>query len=416
MGLDPGAVEGLGTVRVVGTGLLGTSVALGLSAGGADVLLSDPSPTSLALACDLGAGRPDPGGEHVDLVVVAAPPDVTAQVVAEELARHPRATVTDVASVKAGIVHQLADLRADLTRYVGSHPMAGRERSGPVAARSDLFLDRPWVLCPGPGSDRNRADAVRHLAVALGAWPLTMTPGEHDEAVALVSHLPQVAASLVAARLGHAPEHAVGLAGQGLRDVTRIAGSDPLLWAQILAANAGPVRRVLSEVRDDLDSLLRALEALTAENACCGCPSPGGPAVEGDALGGPAREGTAPEGSSVAPAANRRRPASGARAAVAGLVADGNTGRERIPGKHGGTPRRYAVLTVVIPDEPGSLGRLFADIGRAGANIEELALEHAPGRAVGLVELSVLPETRQDLETALADTGWRLAGSTGEPG
>ncbi|MDQ1293668.1 MAG: prephenate dehydrogenase [Actinomycetota bacterium] len=410
MGLDPGAVEGLGTVRVVGTGLLGTSVALGLSAGGADVLLSDPSPTSLALACDLGAGRPDPGGEHVDLVVVAAPPDVTAQVVAEELARHPRATVTDVASVKAGIAHQLADLRADLTRYVGSHPMAGRERSGPVAARGDLFLDRPWVLCPGAGSDRNRADAVRHLAVALGAWPLTMTPGEHDEAVALVSHLPQVAASLVAARLGRAPEPAVGLAGQGLRDVTRIAGSDPLLWAQILAANAGPVRRVLSEVRDDLDALLQALEALAAENACCESPAPGRPAA------GPATGASSPASSPRTPASNRRRAAHGARAAVAGLVADGNTGRERIPGKHGGTPRRYAVLTVVVPDEPGSLGRLFADIGRAGVNVEELALEHAPGRAVGLVELSVLPETRHGLETALADTGWRLAGSTGEPG
>jgi len=112
----------------------------------------------------------------------------------------------------------------------------------------------------------------------------------------------------------------------------------------------------------------------------------------------------------------RARAAHGARAAVAGLVADGNTGRERIPGKHGGTPRHYAVLTVVVPDEPGSLGRLFADIGRAGANVEELTLEHAPGRAVGLLEVSVLPEARADLETGLADAGWRLAGSTGEPG
>jgi len=375
--LDPAAALELGTVRVVGTGLLGASVGLGLSASGARVLLADVSPTALALARDLGAGSPDDGsGERVDLVVVAAPPDVTAAVVLEELKAHPDAVVTDVASVKAGVLAALRTAGADLRNYVGGHPMAGRERSGAVAARGDLFIGRPWVLSPVPEGDPAALSGVRRLALALGAVPVVMPAGEHDEAVALVSHVPQVAASLVAARLRHAPDAAVTLAGQGLRDVTRIAGSDPALWAQILAANAGPVASVLTQLRDDLDRVLEALAALAAES-----PEPGH-VRPGDAIG--------------------------ARGAVARVVADGNLGRERIPGKHGGVPARYAVVTVVIPDEPGSLGRIFADIAAAGTNVEELALEHAPGRAVGLLEISVLPAAHEHLQEALSASGWHV--------
>ncbi len=379
MSLDPSAALELGTVRVVGTGLLGASVGLGLSASGARVLLADVSPTALALARDLGAGTPDPAegaGEQVDLVVVAAPPDVTAAVVLDELKAHPDAVVTDVASVKAGVLAALRSSGADLRNYVGGHPMAGRERSGAVAARGDLFLGRPWVLSPVPEGEPAALSRVRRLALALGAVPVVMPAAEHDEAVAVVSHVPQVAASLVAARLRHAPDAAVALAGQGLRDVTRIAGSDPALWAQVLAANAGPVAAVLTELRDDLDRVLGALAALAGES-----PESGQPAVGG---------------------------AVGARGAVARVVADGNLGRERIPGKHGGVPARYAVVTVVIPDEPGSLGRIFADIAAAGTNVEELALEHAPGRAVGLLEISVLPAVHEHLTDALSASGWHV--------
>jgi prephenate dehydrogenase len=371
--VDPAAAQDLGTVRVVGTGLLGASIGLGLSASGTRVLLADISPTSLALARDLGAGMPDDGSERVDLVVVAAPPDVTAAVVAEELTTHPDAVVTDVASVKEGVVMALRAASADLRQYVGSHPMAGRERSGAVAARGDLFLGRPWVLSPAPEAVPTAPGQVRRLALALGAVPVVMPAVEHDEAVALVSHLPQIAASLVAARLRHAPDAAVALAGQGLRDVTRIAASDPALWAQILAANAGPVAEVLRELRSDLDRVLAALEAIAAE------PPSGS---DGQAVG--------------------------ARGSVASVVADGNLGRERIPGKHGGVPARYAVVTVVIPDEPGALGKVFADIAAAGTNVEEVALEHAPGRAVGLLEVSVLPGVREHLEQALAACAWHV--------
>ena len=379
MSLDPSVAASLSAVHIVGTGLLGTSVGLGLVGTSVRVTLADPSPTALALARDLGAGHVEGSGadDRVTgadrdpvLVVVAAPPDVTAGVVAAQLERFPDATVTDVASVKAGVLRELVQRGADLNRYVGGHPMAGRERSGAVAARGDLFLGRPWVVCPTAKTEPARVDTLRRLALALGAVPMTMSAEDHDAAVARVSHVPQVAASLVAARLRQAPDAAVSLAGQGLRDVTRIAGSDPMLWAQILAANAGPVVEVLRELRGDLDVVIAALDVLAQE-------------VPGE-------------------------PTAGGRSAVARAVADGNLGRERIPGKHGGSPARYAVVTVLVPDAPGSLARLFTDVGAAGVNVEELVLEHAPGRAVGLVEVSVLPGSRETLEKALTAAGWHV--------
>jgi prephenate dehydrogenase len=277
--------------------------------------------------------------------------------------------VTDVASVKAVIADEVArHAGAHVERYVGSHPMAGRERSGAAAADADLFVGRPWVVVPGPHAAPAAVLAVRALAADVGASPVTLGAQEHDDAVALVSHLPQLAASLVAARLREAPEAALGLAGQGLRDVTRIAASDPQLWAAILVGNAGPVARALREVREDLDSVVAALDRVAEE----------GPLAPGS---------TGP---------------------LAHVVAAGRTGVGRIPGKHGGAPRRYGEVTVLIPDEPGELGRLFSEVGEAGVNIEDLQLEHSAGQAVGLAILSVLPSAVEPLEVELDRRGWRV--------
>lgn len=355
---------------MVGTGLLGASIGLALSRAGVDVQLQDASPAAAALARDLGAGRlAAPDDAEPALVVVATPPDVAAEAVLAQLRAHPGAVVTDVASVKAVVaqeVHARAD--ADAARYVGSHPMAGRERSGAAAADADLFVGRPWVLVPGPTSTPAAVLAVRHLAADVGATPLTLGAQEHDDAVALVSHLPQLGASLVAARLQEAGEPALALAGQGLRDVTRIAASDPQLWSAILVGNAGPVVHALRGVRADLDRLIDALDRAAAE----------GPMAEG------------------------------ATGPVAGVIAAGNVGRARIPGKHGGAPRRYGEVTVVMPDEPGQLGRLFGEVGEIGVNIEDLQMEHSAGQRVGLVVLSVVPAAVARLEEELDRRGWRV--------
>ncbi|MCV2394676.1 prephenate dehydrogenase [Actinotalea sp. M2MS4P-6] len=359
-----------GPVRVVGTGLLGTSVGLALRAGGVDVVLSDPSRTTVLLARDVGAGRlPVEDEPEPALVVVAAPPDVTAEVVLAELAAHPGAVVTDVSSVKGAIAAAVAAGGGDLRRYVGSHPMAGSERSGPTAARPDLFTGRPWVVAAPPEAEPSAVLAVRTLAVDTGATPVMMAAAEHDAAVALVSHVPQVAASLVASQLRAAPPGSLDLAGQGLRDVTRIAASDPALWTSILAANAAAVAPVLRALRGDLDALIDALDAAT-----------GDPAADG-ALG-----------------------------TLAGAIAAGNAGVGRVPGKHGGSHATYDVVTVLVPDRPGELGRLLVDMGDVGVNLEELAIDHAPRQAVGLASISVLPGLGEHLESQLEARGWRVAG------
>ena len=360
-----------GPVRIVGTGLLGASIGLSLATRGVDVVLHDSSRTALALARDVGAGRlPADGDAPVRLVVVAAPPDVTAEVVIAELSAHPHAVVTDVASVKGAVLDELVAARADLSRYVGSHPMAGRERSGPTAARADLFAGRPWVIAASGHSSAAAVLAVRQLAADLGATPIAMEAREHDAAVAVVSHVPQVVASLVGARLADAPAAALDLSGQGLRDVTRIASSDAPLWTSILAANATAVRSVLIDLRADLDVVI-------------------------DALG----EADGPHGTATI----------GALGALARTVTAGNLGVARIPGKHGGAPRHYEVVTVLVPDAPGELARLFSDVGDAKVNIEDLQLEHSPQQPVGLAMISVLTGRSEPLERELAARGWRVA-------
>ena len=364
-----------GPVLVVGTGLLGTSLALALTAAGVQVQLSDTSPTSLALARDMGAGRVRASGDaEPRMVVVATPPDVAASVVVRELDAHPGAVVTDVASVKNRVA---AEVRA--RGGVGSHPLAGRERSGAAAADSDLFAGRPWVVV-GEGADPEAVLRVRNLAVDVGATPVAMGAAEHDAAVAAVSHVPQLLSSLLAARLEDLPESALALAGQGLRDTTRIAASDPRLWSAIVVGNAGPVAELLRAVRDDLDILITGV----------------GPA----ALPPDSPEYAAPGGAeTIAP---------GAVGAVTDVMSRGNTGRARIPGKHGGAPRRYAVVQVLVPDSAGELGRLFSDVGAAGVNIEDFSLEHSAGQSAGLAMLSVLPAAAQGLQEALDARGWRV--------
>lgn len=363
-----------GPVRVVGTGLLGASIGLALRGLGIDVVLHDPSRTTVLLARDVGAGRlAEPDDPAPRLVVVAAPPDVTGDVVAEELLRHPGAVVTDVASVKGAVIDTLRASDSDLSRYVGSHPMAGSERTGPTAARPDLFTGRPWVIVGTDRADTAAVLAVRDLATDLGAAPVVLDAQEHDHAVALVSHLPQIAASLVAARVRDADPSALDLAGQGLRDVTRIAASDPGLWTSILAANASAVLPALRALNQDLAEVIGALDR-----------------VEGSGSGDEA--------------------SSGALAVLARMVAAGNAGVSRIPGKHGGLRKEYDVVTVLVPDRPGELARLLGDVGAAGINLEELALDHAPRQPVGLAAISVLRGLRDELETALTAHGWRVAG------
>jgi prephenate dehydrogenase len=346
-----------GPVLVVGAGLLGTSIGLALRRRDVDVAVSDVRAQNARIATALGAANVGTDCEPA-VVVVAVPPDHLGAVIAEQLQRG-APVVTDVGSVKSAPLAAAATLVGDdaLRRYVGGHPLAGSERSGPFAASAALFDGRPWALTPHERSAPSAVEAVAALARACGATPVTLDPVEHDEAVARTSHLPHLLAALAAGRLADAPPSHLALTGQGLRDVTRIAAGDPALWQQIVTANASAVGALLREVRDDLDRLLGAVQAAD-------------------------------------------------RGPIAGLLGRGVAGTARLPGKHGGPAGADTALYVAVPDHPGELARLFADAGEIGVNVEDVHIDHDPDRPVGLVELTVAADRVEHLQTSLEERGW----------
>jgi prephenate dehydrogenase len=349
-------------ILIVGTGLIGTSVALALRARGVAVWLHDSDPGSAALAEGLGAGTAVAGLREAkgiaDVAVLAMPPEA----VGEMLRRCQDAEVadvyTDVASVKSLPAARARDLGCDLASYVPGHPLAGRERHGPAAARADLFLGRTWALCPLPETSAGAVAAVSALAEACGAVVVRTDTATHDEWVALVSHAPHVVSSAMAARLAApgVPDDALRLAGGGLRDVTRIAAGDPALWTQILSANAAPVAGILRAVAADLTAAADSL------------------------------------------------------ADMPDLLERGRAGVARIPGKRGDTARSFTVVQVVMADRPGELARLFSVVGDANVNIEDVRIEHSPGHPTGVAELSVRPDRAATLLDALAADGWTARG------
>jgi prephenate dehydrogenase len=355
------------TALVIGTGLIGTSAALALAGRGVHVHLMDHDPAQARTAAALGAGTAEEPAGSVDLAIVAVPPAHVAAAVADAQRRGLARGYLDVASVKGGPRRELEVLGGDLSRYLGTHPMAGRERSGPLAATADLFEGRPWVLTPTRDTDTEVLNLALELVALCRAVPVVMDADAHDRAVALVSHTPQLLSSMVAARLEGADETAVRLCGQGIRDVTRIAASEPAMWIDILSANPGPVADVLAAVAADLGETVRALRALASADED-----------------------------------KRREGAAG----IEDVLRRGNAGRERVPGKHGAAPTAYEIVTVLIGDQPGELARVFADAGRAGINIEDVRIEHATGQQAGLVQLMVEPAVAPALTAALRERGW----------
>lgn len=345
----------IGPVVLIGAGLVGASVGCALTRAGEQVHVTDLVLSHARVAVSKGAGTlMHPPPERVRLVVVAVPPRALVEVIESALVRYPNATVTDVGSVKAVVVERLA-ATPGRDRYVGSHPMAGSHHAGPLTAQADLFEDRPWVLAPHAESAAASVTIVRAMIERCGARVVQLSPSDHDSAVARVSHLPHLVSALVAGSLpGTAPEY-LRLAGQGLRDVTRIAGSDPRLWEQIIELNAASLRPELLALQGRLTSLIDGLDD------------------------------------------------------TANLLAHletGLAGTLQIPGKHGRTPAEYAEVVIEIPDAPGALSRLFADIDAAGINVEDISIEHDAVREVGYLSLSVTAEYHLELLAAMEASEW----------
>ncbi|ANH39501.1 prephenate dehydrogenase [Nocardioides dokdonensis FR1436] len=349
----------VGPVEVIGTGLVGTSVALACRRAGLEVLLSDRNDEHVRTASGLGAGRARRPEDRPQLVVVAVPPDALGDTINAALTASD-AVVTDVGSIKARPLAQvLADpgAAARAERYVGSHPMAGSELSGPLSATPMLFEGRPWAITPHPGSDVAAVELVEDLVRLAGAVPAWLTPQEHDKAVARISHVPHLVSSLVAGRLAGAPSNHLSLSGQGVRDVTRVAAGDPRLYGQIVAGNAAAVGELLSELRADLDAMIEAI-------------------------------------------------ADDAREDLEDLLGRGVTGTRAIPGKHGAPATATVSVFVTVPDHPGELARLLADAVASEVNVEDIRIDHDTSRPTGLVELVVDQRSGERLVVSLESRGW----------
>ncbi len=330
-------------LAVVGTGLMGASVGLAAKQAGADRVAGyDGDPEALRVAVERGAvDEPADSMEsavaEADLVVVAVPVTQLASQVHTVLEAAPeRATVTDVGSTKAWGA-ALGD------RYVGGHPVCGREAHGPAYATADLFEGATWFLTPGAGTDADRYRLVHGFVVSLGAVPVAIDPQAHDRLVALTSHLPHALANVLvnqagAGRIeGHDP---LAAAGGSLRDMTRVAGANPRIWVDIFLDNAGALGEALAEHRRRIEQLEQALVARDA-------------------------------------------------GMLARWIAEASGHRRRMLDEAYPDPGELQRVTAHVPDRPGVLAGITQALGAERINIEDFELRHFSPERGGVLTILV---------------------------
>ena len=346
------------SIRIIGSGLIGTSIGLALAARGVQVEMLDLDQKAQKLAQDLIASEISGAPE---VILFAIPASALAETFEREFVLNPGSKFIDIASVKTKPQVEVSRISGGSSRFLTTHPMAGREVGGAASARADLFEGRTWIYCPtyadGAQVDSDVLETGLWLINSLGATPISMSASRHDSAVALVSHLPQIVASLLAAQLKGAKSEDLDLAGAGLRDTTRIAASDPELWQEIISSNAQEILPLLINLQNDLGSLIQSLDD-------------------------PVKVGS--------------------------FIAAGNEGRSKIPGKHGGKAREYTQLPVVIEDKPGQLAALFDECAKASVNVEDLTIEHSPGQFTGLITLALSASDAAILQKHLEESGWNV--------
>jgi prephenate dehydrogenase len=342
------------SVRIVGAGLIGTSIGLALAAKNIAVEMIDVDSRNQALAQDLtgGVSIADP-----ELIILATPLRALSQVINEQYELNPNSTFMDVCSVKVEPLQKVQASKLPLRQFVGTHPMAGREVGGAESARADLFLSRSWIITPDAQSDSEAVAKVKSLIQLLGATGVELDAVSHDAAVAKVSHLPQITATLLAGSLhGVAPEW-LDLAGAGLRDTTRIAASDENLWKEIISSNSQEIKAVLTNLHKELGAVIDSVDDQDK---------------------------------------------------IAAFMRKGRDGRNLIPGKHGGKAREYTYVPIVIDDKPGQLGAIFNECAAMSVNVEDLVIEHSPGQLNALITLALSADDAVKLSNHLSSIGWNV--------
>jgi prephenate dehydrogenase len=344
-------------VAVLGVGLIGGSI--GLAARRrleAEVVGYSRTPATLARALEIGAL--DRGAasvaeacEGADLVFCAGPVGALPVQAGEALAAcGPEAVVTDVGSTKGELVGALGDDE----RFIGGHPLAGAETAGVENARADLFEGARWYLTPTERSSGVLYDRLQRFIAGLGARPQAIDPAAHDRLLATISHLPHVVANALAAEAAaeltrdseRLPE-----VGPSFRDTTRVAGSNPAIWADIFASNRAAVANSVESVARRLGEAAELIrsgdkDAVAAWHAAAG--EDRRLLLEPDLEAGPLRE-----------------------------------------------------LRIVVTNKPGTIAGLALALGEAGVNIEDMGLYPAPDMTSGAVSLWVAGDEQAERAAAL---------------
>lgn len=357
-------------VGIVGTGLVGGSLGLAMRECGAvgSVLGSDADAAMLRRAREVGAveeafENPEEMVPLCDLVLVAVPvraiPGVLKRI-APFL--RPGTTVSDVGSVKEGVVRAAAGILPSRCHFVGGHPLAGSEQRGVEFATPDLFQEAYYVLTPTEDCDAEAYSRLHALLTSLGARVIAMEPRLHDRAVSVVSHVPHVLAmALMNLALRRAEEYPLlRLAAGGFRDVTRIAASDPRLWLDILAENREAVEETLAEVIENLERVRGFL-----------------------------RQGSEDELFSCLESASAGR-------------------RNLAPALRESLGEMY-LLTLPVEDRPGVISEVTLTVGDMGINIDDLELVHPLESGQGILRLSITgEENARRAAKALRGRGYRV--------
>ncbi len=336
----PRAVERL---AVIGTGLMGTSVALAAGRAGTYCRGFDTDRGALEGAVARGAVEPAPtlaaAVAEAQLVVVAVPVGAAPAVVQEALdAAGPSAVVTDVASAKRPLA-SLAD-----PRFVPGHPVAGGAGGGPARAAADLFDAALWFLAPTGVSSAESVELVERFVASLGAHAVRTDAAAHDRLLALTSHLPHALANVLMLRVAEAAaedDAPLAFAGASLREMTRLAGANAAIWSDIFLGNADEIAAAIAGLRASLDELEQALRA-------------------------------------------------GDRASLEASIAAAAAARERLESfAYRTAPAQLNRIRVRVPDRPGVLARITQILGAAQINLEDFELRHVSPEYGGVLVILV---------------------------
>jgi prephenate dehydrogenase len=344
------------SARIVGSGLIGTSIALSLKASGVSIQMVDIDDRAQRLANDLVNGE---NIDKPDLIIISASISRNLELVLEELNQNAGSIVLDIASIKSNLLDEVAKLSDNPENFISSHPMAGREVSGAESARADLFLGRAWIGIKSKITSARAKDYLNQLVSTCGSTLHWLTSDEHDETVAAISHLPQIISTALAYSLDAKDVESFDLAGQGLRDVLRLSGSNPQIWSQLLIANRDAIDPYLDEIHKSINLIQQCL-----------------------------KDGNTKE--------------------LEEIFKIGNKVYKDIPGKHGGKKRNYSYLSIVIDDQPGQLAKIFDDCAKVKVNVEDLSIEHSPGQQTGLITLALNESDSETLSNHLAFAGWNV--------